>query len=256
MNRSLSFAFLVCVAAGIGLSPARAADARSHPALANAPRITHAPNGVPGDPVNVAFIGSEEDLHLCLLAAKWAPADPVTLKTSVRIVGDTLFRRSYVDAPVSTLHLWGRKQDFAFERAVGKDPRQRHHVRFWRADKVDLQGRPLWVGAATFDTRVGFKQRTVKLTHHIAPDVDTERDKLIRDAKETGDLPGLPTAVSRSASYRCTTAFRKSRETRDGPAPAAASSGGSGRETPARGSNCLTMLPDARDGRLRASPNR
>jgi LssY C-terminus len=191
MNRSLSFAFLVCVGAGIGVSPARAADARSHPALANAPRITHAPNGVPGDPVNVAFIGSEEDLHLSLLAAKWAPADPVTLKTSVRIVGDTLFRRAYVDAPVSTLHLWGRKQDFAFERAVGKDPRQRHHVRFWRADKVDLQGRPLWVGAATFDTRVGFKQRTVKLTHHIAPDVDTERDKLIRDVKETGDLVDL-----------------------------------------------------------------
>ena len=159
-----------------------------HPALANAPRVTHAPNGVPGDPVNLAFIGSEEDLHLGLLAAKWAPADPITLKSSVRIVGDTVFRRSYVDAPVSNLLLWGRKQDFAFERAVGKDPRQRHHVRFWRADKVDSLGRPLWFGAATYDTRVGFKQRTVKLTHHIAPDVDTERDKVIRDVKETGDL--------------------------------------------------------------------
>jgi hypothetical protein len=71
---------------------------------------------------------------------------------------------------------------------VGKDPRQRHHVRFWRADKVDSLGRPLWVGAATYDTRVGFKQRSVKVTHHIAPDVDTERDKVIRDARETGDL--------------------------------------------------------------------
>jgi hypothetical protein len=165
-----------------------AADIRVHPALANAPRVTHTPTGVPGDPVNIAFIGSEEDLHLTLLSAKWAPADPITLKSSLRIVGDTVFRRAYVDAPVSNLHLWGRKQDFAFEQPVGKDPRQRHHVRFWRADKVDSLGRPLWVGAATFDTRVGFKQHTVKVTHHIAPDVDTERDKVLRDVKGTGDL--------------------------------------------------------------------
>jgi hypothetical protein len=188
MKPRVSLAYLVLALSAVGVLPTCADDARMHPALRNAPRLTHAPNGVPGDPVNIAFIGSEEDLHLCLLSAKWAPADPITLKSSVRIVGDTVFRRSYIDAPVSNLHLWGRKQDFAFERAVGKDPRQRHHVRFWRADKVDSLGRPLWVGAATYDTRVGFKQRTVKLTHHIAPDVDTERDKLIRDVKETGDL--------------------------------------------------------------------
>ncbi len=187
---------LCCLILAIGLvaiapRPASAADVRLHPALANAPRVTHTANGVPGDPVNIAFIGSEQDLHLSLLSAKWAPADPITLKSSLRIVGDTLFRRAYVDAPVSNLHLWGRKQDFAFEQAVGKDPRQRHHVRFWRADKVDSLGRPLWVGAATYDTRVGFKQHTVKVTHHIAPDVDTERDKLIREIRGTGDLVDL-----------------------------------------------------------------
>jgi hypothetical protein len=191
MKRHTPFVVLVLTGWVVAASAVIAADAPSHPALANAPRVTHAPNGVPGDPVNVAFIGSEQDLHLCLISAKWAPADPITLKSSVRIVGDTVFRRSYIDAPVSNLLLWGRKQDFAFERAVGKDPRQRHHVRFWRADKVDALKRPLWFGAATYDTRVGFKQRTVKLTHHIAPDVDTERDKLLRDVKETGDLVDL-----------------------------------------------------------------
>ena len=188
MRASAPFALLlVSMCAATPLST-RAEDARLHPGLRSAPRITHALNGAPGDPVNVAFIGSEEDLHLCLISAKWAPADPVTLKSSMRIVGDTVFRRSYVDAPVSNLLLWGRKQDFAFERPVGKDPRQRHHVRFWRADKVDSLKRPLWIGAATYDTRVGFKERTVKITHHIAADVDTERDKLIADVKETGDL--------------------------------------------------------------------
>jgi hypothetical protein len=188
MKSGVLIAFLLLTVSWVGPPRTWADDLRWHPALANAPRVTQVSKGVPGDPVNVAFIGSEEDLHLCLISAKWAPADPITLKSSVRIVGDTVFRRSYVDAPVSNLHLWGRKQDFAFERPVGKDPRQRHHVRFWRADKVDSLKRPLWVGAATYDTRVGFKERTVKLTHHIAPDVDRERDKLIADVKGTGDL--------------------------------------------------------------------
>jgi hypothetical protein len=188
MKSILRIAAVLTGMIAIGELSAGAADGRLHPALANAPRVTYTSKGVPGDPVNIAFIGSEEDLHLSLLAAKWAPADPITLKSSVRIVGDTVFRRAYVDAPVSNLNLWGRKQDFAFEQPVGKDPRQRHHVRFWRADKVDSLGRPLWVGAATFDTRVGFKQHTVKVTHHIAPDVDTERDKVLRDVKGTGDL--------------------------------------------------------------------
>jgi hypothetical protein len=188
MKSILRFAALLAVVIAIGELSAGAAAGRLHPALANAPRVTYTSKGVAGDPVNIAFIGSEEDLHLSLLAAKWAPADPITLKSSVRIVGDTVFHRAYVDAPVSNLNLWGRKQDFAFEQPVGKDPRQRHHVRFWRADKVDSLGRPLWVGAATFDTRVGFKQHTVKVTHHIAPDVDTERDKVLRDVKGTGDL--------------------------------------------------------------------
>jgi hypothetical protein len=191
MKSNFRLAIVSCVLAAGSLSSAGPPDARLHPALANAPRLTHTANGKPGDPVNVAFIGSEEDLHLCLIAAKWAPADPVTLKSSMRIVGDTVFRRSYIDAPVSSLLLWGRKQDLAFEQPVGRDPRQRHHVRFWRADKVDTLGRPLWVGAATYDTRVGFKEHTVKVTHHIAPDVDTERDKLVREAKETGDLVDL-----------------------------------------------------------------
>jgi hypothetical protein len=191
MKSLLRLAIPLCVLAAGGVASAGPPDARLHPALANAPHLTHTANGKPGDPVNVAFIGSEEDLHLCLIAAKWAPADPVTLKSSVRIVGDTVFRRAYIDAPVSSLLLWGRKQDLAFEQPVGRDPRQRHHVRFWRADKVDSLGRPLWVGAATYDTRVGFKERSVKVTHHIAPDVDTERDKLLREAKETGDLIDL-----------------------------------------------------------------
>jgi hypothetical protein len=161
---------------------------RRHPALADAPRVTHTASGIPGDPLNVALVGGEEELHAALLAAGWFPADPITLRSSVRIAFGTILHRSYADAPVSSLFLWGRKQDVAFEQTVGNDPRRRHHVRFWRSAEVDEAGHPLWIGAATFDTRVGFSHTTGQITHHIGAEVDSERDKILADVRQAGQL--------------------------------------------------------------------
>jgi hypothetical protein len=160
-------------------------SAHRHPALDDAPKITHTANGIHGDPLNVALVATEEELQKAMLAAKWLPADPITLKSSLKIAADTVLRRSYEDAPVSSLYLWGRKQDFAFEHPYGKDPRRRHHVRFWRSAKLDENGRPLWFGAATFDTKVGFSHTTGQITHHIDANVDAERDKLLADLSQT-----------------------------------------------------------------------
>jgi hypothetical protein len=162
--------------------------ARRHPALDDLPGITQTANGIPGDPLNVALVGAEGQLDAAMLAAKWSPADPITLESSLRIATDTVFHRSYADAPVSSLYLWGRKQDLAFEQPVGDDPRQRHHVRFWRAEKEDAQGRPLWIGAATFDIGVGLSHTTGQITHHISADVDAERDHVISNLSAAGVL--------------------------------------------------------------------
>jgi hypothetical protein len=99
-----------------------------------------------------------------------------------------VFRRPYAEAPVSRLYLWGRPEDLAFEQAVGADPARRHHVRFWRAAEADEAGRPLWLGAATYDAGVGFSHTTGQITHHIAPAVDAERDKLIADLRRADQL--------------------------------------------------------------------
>src|SRR5262245_53051162 len=63
---------------------------KRHPALANAPTLTHTKTGIPGDPINLALIASEEELHRAMLAADWFPADPVTLASSLRIAADTV----------------------------------------------------------------------------------------------------------------------------------------------------------------------
>jgi hypothetical protein len=159
-----------------------------HPALLDAPDITHTASGIPGDPLNVALVGSEQDVHLAMHAAKWFPADPITFESSLRIAVGVVFKRPDPDAPVSNLYLWGRKEDLAFEQPVGDDPRRRHHVRFWRSARTDDEGRPLWLGSATLDERVGLSHTTGQITHHISPDVDAERDKVIADIRRAGYL--------------------------------------------------------------------
>jgi hypothetical protein len=159
-----------------------------HPALAGIPRITHTRSNIPGDPLNVLLIGTEEAVKKAMLAANWYPADPLTLRSCLGIAEATVLRRSYDAAPVSNLYLWDRKQDLAFEQPAGSDPRKRHHVRFWRSEKVDQQGRPLWAGAATYDERVEISRTTGQFTHHIAADVDAERDHLLHDLEQVGDL--------------------------------------------------------------------
>ncbi len=162
--------------------------AHRHPSLADVPGITHTRAGIPGDPINVALIGTRAEVIKAMLAAKWHPADPITLRSSLRIALDSVLKRPDEQAPVSNLYLFGRKQDLAFQEPVGGSPRQRHHVRFWLSDKVDADGRPVWVGSVTFDRRVGFSHRTGQVTHHIAADVDAERDHLMHCLEQTGDL--------------------------------------------------------------------
>jgi hypothetical protein len=164
------------------------AYAHRHPSLEDIPRITYTGSDIPGDPLNVALIGTETELKKIMLAAKWYPADPLTLRSCLMIAEDTVIKRSYDDAPVSNLYLFGRKQDLAFEQPVGDNPRQRHHVRFWRTDKGDPDGRPVWIGAAIYDRKVGVSHTTGQITHYTAADIDAERDKLFDDLRQTGDL--------------------------------------------------------------------
>lgn len=161
---------------------------KRHPALDDLPGITETADRIPGDPINVALIGAETGLEAAMRAAGWHPADPLSIKSDLKIAEATVLGRPYEHAPVSSLYLWGRKEDLAFEKPVGDNPRKRHHVRFWRSEEHDAEGRPLWAGSVTFDERVGLSHTTGQVTHHIAPDVDAERDGLFADLEKAGEV--------------------------------------------------------------------
>ena len=67
------------------------------------------------------------------------------------------------------------------------NPSKRHHVRFWKVprgwylpggESVD------WLGAATYDTNVGFSLFTLQITHKIAEDTDVERDYVVTSIRK------------------------------------------------------------------------
>ena len=144
-------------------------------------RMTYTAERIPADPLNVALVGTRAELLAAMRRAGWCEADPITFKSGFRDAGSVLFALPYSSAPMSTHYLRGRRQDVAFERIVDGSPRHRHHVRFWRAGERSADGRPIWIGAATYDTSVGFSRYTGELMHHIDPRIDAERDTLLSD---------------------------------------------------------------------------
>jgi hypothetical protein len=154
--------------------------------LAGLPMVTRTAQDIPGDPLNVGLIGSQEDVVRAMHAAGWSPADPITLETSLKIAGSVLLDRPYRDAPVSPLFYQGRREDLAFEKEVGSSADRRHHVRFWKTLDSGSEGRPVWLGSVTFDRGSGLSRYTGQITHHIAPDIDAERDGLVGDLVRAG----------------------------------------------------------------------
>lgn len=146
--------------------------------------------GMLGDPVNLAAEGTAAQIHHAMTNAGWTLADDITLASSWRIVVASVFRRSYPEAPVSPLFLFGRKQDLSYQQEVEGNPSQRHHVRFWRCpDEWLLPGgrRVGWIAAGSFDTAVGLSFFTLQVTHRIDANIDVERDHIVDSLRNANE---------------------------------------------------------------------
>jgi hypothetical protein len=139
--------------------------------------------GILGDPINLAVVGNAERLKSSMLEAGWIEAEELNLDSTWKMIKASMLRKSYPNAPVSSLFLFNHKQSFAFQKEIGGNTSKRHHVRFWETPKdwmlpggfkCDL------VGAATYDKSVGFSLFTLQITHKIEADTDIERDYVVK----------------------------------------------------------------------------
>jgi hypothetical protein len=146
--------------------------------------------GNPGDMVNYALIGTDDQVTKAFAAAGWVQVDKTTQDAVVHGLISTLTHAAYTEMPMSTLYLFGRSQDLSFARA---DPLAvaaiRHHLRVWKTTET-VGGQPLWVGSATHDNGFEKDQRNGGITHHIDANVDQERDFLQQSFAGAGVLAG------------------------------------------------------------------
>ena len=170
------------------------------------PSFTVTGDGLPGDPVNIALIGTGPELKNAFRAAGWTEADPLTLRSAWRMVRAFVLDESYPAAPFSTLFLFGRGQDVGFQLPIGDSPRKRHHVRFWaqsleaaetgadtagfwlNTDRPCGEGRVLWVGAGTKDTGFALTELTFQVTHATDSDTNAEREFIIACLERAGAI--------------------------------------------------------------------
>ena len=150
--------------------------------------VTRTLEGIAADPLNVALVGSPGEVAAAMRAAGWTPADRITLRSGWKDATSVIFHRPYASAPMSTHVLFGRPQDLAYEQIVGGSPRRRHHVRLWRVNRPADPRDTIWLGAATYDARLGFSRYTGEVIHHIDTRVDGERERLLADLRLGGRL--------------------------------------------------------------------
>jgi hypothetical protein len=165
---------------------------------------TQTADGLLGDPINLAFIGHESQIVKAMEIAGWTKAEKISLKSSLRMVYSAVRSAKYPSAPVSSLFVFGRKQDFAFERDLHGNPRKRHHIRFWRTpEHWWLPGgyKADWLAAATFDKNVGLSLFTGQVTHKIDADVDVERDFVIESIKKANKIREVKIIKHFTSSY-------------------------------------------------------
>lgn len=184
------------------------------PALLRIRHIIQPPNHVPTrtiaadgwavDPINIVVLAkSENEFIWAMQKAGWLTADKPTIINRIRIVLAILFNLSYPNAPFGTYYVFGRKQDLGFQIPVGKSPRHRHHVRFWRLGSTQLdedhehmgfwrtllskfatKQKEIWVGAAILDYGLNVRARNLQIDHRVRQDTSLERDFLVQTLKD------------------------------------------------------------------------
>ena len=156
----------------------RPLDAGLRKSLDSLPRRVNDQFNNLGDMVNFVIVGSQKDVQAALEAATWHVADTDNRKAVLNAALETYGNKDYLAMPMSTLFLFGRKQDFGYEMA---EPiamvASRHHFRIWKAP-FTWSGHEVWVGAGTHDIGFAKDRRNNNVTHKIDPAVDGERDNI------------------------------------------------------------------------------
>ncbi|HEY7304787.1 MAG TPA: LssY C-terminal domain-containing protein [Bryobacteraceae bacterium] len=145
----------------------------------------------PSDLINILFLGGRESIQPAFQAAGWSGAQPHSLRSIYRRYQCMVQRIGYSMAPMGNLTLNGAIADAEYQKSLNTFSK-RHHVRLWKQGQANAR-----LAAATED--VGYRLRTMHLTHASDPLIDNERAKVLNDLAFRGCVPAA-TLIMRGAA--------------------------------------------------------
>jgi LssY C-terminus len=119
--------------------------------------------GREGDMLNLIFIAKKEDLEAAFGRAGWVKTEK--------------------SRPAIFWHLLRQTYSYALPDPASIVAR-RHHLRIWKTD-YQMDGTPIWVGAATHDVSIQIAIKKFRIFHRIDPQVDAERDFIAGNLADT-----------------------------------------------------------------------
>lgn len=128
--------------------------------------------GLPGDALNLVFIGTPQAVRTALTDAGWTEV-PTSVRGSLVAGFQECLDGKPLAAfpPMNDYRLIGRRQNMNWARPV-RPLEERHHFRLWATGMMDSSGRDVWWGSGNYDLSIRWRD----FSHRPDPDMDRERD--------------------------------------------------------------------------------
>jgi hypothetical protein len=193
----LQFSAPMTIAAGANLAPKPwEFDSAKMSALdkqvLSLPERTSTLKGGDADVVNLAFVGSQNQLISAFQTAGWLSSDAPSARNGAHMFGALLLSNGYPHGPMSEQLLDGHASEFGWQKGLNCVIR-RDHLRVW-GDALTWEGRNVWLGASTRDVGVRFSIWNKELTHKVESDIDVERERIVRDLGLAGCIASVHVA--------------------------------------------------------------
>jgi hypothetical protein len=144
--------------------------------------------GKEGDVVNLAFVGTREQVENAFQSAGWNGSDSVSAGSVFREAHALFSLSNYPHLPISRQLLDGKFPDYERQKSFDSYAK-RDHLRIWGMPD-DWNGQPLWLSGTIHEVSadLSFSSRggRFKFVHHLDSNLDEARDRVVRDLALAG----------------------------------------------------------------------
>jgi hypothetical protein len=136
------------------------------------------------DLVNLVFLGSREQLQAAFNNAGWQTSNAFNKKTFAHTFYAFLNNSAYAHNPMRPFLLQGQPAAMNWQKSLNSYAK-RDHLRVWQWPEP-VGDQTAWVSSSTHDVSASLSLKYREFVHHISPDIDDERSKVVRDLNAAG----------------------------------------------------------------------